>query len=310
MRGSTSFLMRSLPYRMITGPLCRSATKCSRTGALATRNSSVTTKRSRKLRSCPPYFLGQVMPIQPLAPDLAAELLAEGVIVPGSVRIEGAGVDLLGEEGAHLLPRSLALGWQADRVECQLGCHVPLSSPRRQHRPQPVAPLRRDQVAQLDRPEALVAEVVAPRPQPSREAVQRVLRVKPMAPSTWWAMPAPSPAASPTRILAEAASRNTPSSNAGGWRWHRRQTRPRPWRRPPRRPAAPGCAARPGTWRSGARRPRVRWHRRRRCRGPPPARRSSAWRAPQPPWRAGSPRQTRRAHLGLRSDAPPPSSPC
>jgi hypothetical protein len=70
MRGSTSALMRSFAYLISTGPLCRSATKCNRTGALAMRNSSVTTKRSRKLLSRPPYFLGQVMPIQPLAPTL------------------------------------------------------------------------------------------------------------------------------------------------------------------------------------------------------------------------------------------------
>jgi hypothetical protein len=43
MRGRMSAFTRSLPYLRITGPLWRSATKCSRTGALATRSSSVTT---------------------------------------------------------------------------------------------------------------------------------------------------------------------------------------------------------------------------------------------------------------------------
>ena len=43
MRGSTSIFTCSGAYFIRIGPLWRSATKCSRTGALATRNSSVTT---------------------------------------------------------------------------------------------------------------------------------------------------------------------------------------------------------------------------------------------------------------------------
>src|SRR6516165_3607844 len=54
----------------MTGPLCRSAVEWARVGARAASISSVTTYRSSCERSCPPYFLGQVMPIQPLAPTL------------------------------------------------------------------------------------------------------------------------------------------------------------------------------------------------------------------------------------------------
>ena len=43
MRGRMSIFMCSGAYLIRIGPLWRSATKCSRTGALATRNSSVTT---------------------------------------------------------------------------------------------------------------------------------------------------------------------------------------------------------------------------------------------------------------------------
>src|SRR5437660_1292417 len=49
------------------------------------------------------------------------------------------------------------------------------SLPCRQHGPQAVRTLGRRQVAELHRPEALVAEIVAPGPQPAREAMQRVL---------------------------------------------------------------------------------------------------------------------------------------
>src|SRR6516165_10194952 len=52
----------------MTGPLCRSAVEWARVGARAASISSVTTYRSSCERSWPPYFFGQVMPIQPLAP--------------------------------------------------------------------------------------------------------------------------------------------------------------------------------------------------------------------------------------------------
>src|SRR6516165_254610 len=46
---------------------------------------------------------------------------------------------------------------------------------RRKHRPQTVGTLGGHQVAEFDRPSALIAEIVTPRPQAASEAVQRVL---------------------------------------------------------------------------------------------------------------------------------------
>src|SRR6476660_7048766 len=50
-----------------------------------------------------------------------------------------------------------------------------VSSPCRQHGPQAVGALGGDHLPKLDRPGALVAEIVAPCPQAAREAMQRVL---------------------------------------------------------------------------------------------------------------------------------------
>ena len=68
-------------------------------------------------------FLGPGHADPALGADLAAELLAVGAVGAAAMRVEGAGLDLLGEEGAHLLAQRHALGRQADRVECQLCCH-------------------------------------------------------------------------------------------------------------------------------------------------------------------------------------------
>ena len=75
-------------------------------------------------------FLGPGHADPALGADLAAELLAVGAIDAAGVCAEGAGLDLLGEERAHLLAQRLALGRQADRVESQLGCHARLLSAR------------------------------------------------------------------------------------------------------------------------------------------------------------------------------------
>src|SRR5215467_10476622 len=45
---------------------------------------------------------------------------------------------------------------------------------RREHRPQTVGALGGHQIAEFDRPYALIAEIVAPGPQAASEAVQRV----------------------------------------------------------------------------------------------------------------------------------------
>src|SRR6186713_3108374 len=50
-----------------------------------------------------------------------------------------------------------------------------VSSSSRQHGPQAIGALRRDDLPKLDGPGALVAEIVAPGPQAAREAVQCVL---------------------------------------------------------------------------------------------------------------------------------------
>src|SRR5688572_8317920 len=52
---------------------------------------------------------------------------------------------------------------------------MPVSLAFRKHGPQPIGALGGDQLAELDRPGALVAEVVAPGPQAAREAMQDVL---------------------------------------------------------------------------------------------------------------------------------------
>ena len=75
----------------------------------------------------------------------------------GAVRIESALGDLVGEEGAHVLAQRLAFGRQADLVEVQIGAH------RDGHqRPEFVGAAPGDVLAELGRPPAFVAEVVAP----------------------------------------------------------------------------------------------------------------------------------------------------
>src|SRR6185312_15874234 len=53
--------------------------------------------------------------------DLAGKLRHVGVLAVGLVRIEGAGGDFLGEEGAHFLAQLLTFFRQADRIETK-GC--------------------------------------------------------------------------------------------------------------------------------------------------------------------------------------------
>src|SRR3984885_2421217 len=56
--------------------------------------------------------------------DPAGKFRRVGVFAVGLVRIEGAGGDFLGEEGAHFLAQLFAFGRQADRIETK-GCgHV------------------------------------------------------------------------------------------------------------------------------------------------------------------------------------------
>ena len=53
--------------------------------------------------------------------DPAGKFRRVGVFAIGLVRIEGAGGDFVGEEGANLLAQHLAFGRQADRIETE-GC--------------------------------------------------------------------------------------------------------------------------------------------------------------------------------------------
>ena len=69
------------------------------------------------MRSRPPYFFGQVMPIQPLAPMRWLNALLCESPWPARLRIEGSGRDFLGQEGAHFLAQLVAFGRQADLVE-------------------------------------------------------------------------------------------------------------------------------------------------------------------------------------------------
>ena len=96
-----------------------------------------------------------------LGADAPAERGALAFAVPDLGGIEGAGRDLLGDERAHLAAQRFALGRQADLVETQFGAHgLPLA--RGDQRPEFVGAARDDQIAERDRPMALVAEIVAP----------------------------------------------------------------------------------------------------------------------------------------------------
>ena len=59
-----------------------------------------------------------------LGADPAGKFRRVGVFAVGLVRIEGAGGDFLGEEGAHFLAQLLALLGQADRIETEGSGHV------------------------------------------------------------------------------------------------------------------------------------------------------------------------------------------
>ncbi len=102
------------------------------------------------------------------------------VLALGLVRIESAGGDFLGEERADFLAQLLAFGRQADRIETKGCSHVKdlvscVRSARRDQRPQLVGTARSDQFAELDRPVALAAEIIAPCQCAQRVAMQDVL---------------------------------------------------------------------------------------------------------------------------------------
>jgi len=120
-----------------------------------------------------------------LGADLAGEFRHVGVFAVRLVRIESAGGDFLGEKGAHFLAQLFAFGRQADRIETE-GCGHGMISTSRQangcesargdQRPQFVGAAVRDQLAELDGPVALGAEIVAPRQCAQRITMQDVAR--------------------------------------------------------------------------------------------------------------------------------------
>src|SRR4051794_11200477 len=96
------------------------------------------------------------------------------VAVTWAMRIEGAARHLLGKERAHLMTQFVAFRGQADLVELERRSHAsPLTG--RDQRPELVRAARRYLVPELNRPGALVAEVVPPREHAQRVAVQDVL---------------------------------------------------------------------------------------------------------------------------------------
>src|SRR6266446_4058342 len=172
MRGRMSILTCSGAYLRRIGPLWRSATKCRRTGAFATRNSSVTTCRSRKLRSCPPYFFGQVMPIQPLAPTLRLNsrendpLPSFGEKVPASISWR--------RKARTSWRNSLASGGSSIGSKLKLKV-IDTSRALGNEGPELVGAVRRDHPAETLSPHRLVAEFLAPRPEAPRRMMQRML---------------------------------------------------------------------------------------------------------------------------------------
>ena len=111
-------------------------------------------------------------------PAFGADPLAERAIVvvamAGPIRDEGAGGHFLGEKGAHFGAQFVARGRQADLVEAEIGAHGQIL-PRRQHGPELIGAAPRDQFAERRRPVAFVAEIVAPRQQAKRVAMQNML---------------------------------------------------------------------------------------------------------------------------------------
>ena len=195
-----------------------------------------------------------------LGADAAAECAAVRVAVARPVRIEGAGGDLLGEERAHLVraaSRIRAAGGSGSKLQVAVMC----VHRERDQRPEFVGAARGDHAAELGRPIAFVAEVVAPGEHAQREAMQHVLlgeadRAVHLMRDRGAFLRRPRR----ERILAAAASRNTRVVECVACaRSRRRPSRQRRARPRPRRRAARGSAAPPGIFRSAARRRRARW---------------------------------------------------
>ena len=77
--GRKACFCSSVPNRSSDGAIWRSATHCAATGAPMASSSSVTAKRSRNVRPCPPYSVGIVMPTQPRAASFFVKSLSQRV---------------------------------------------------------------------------------------------------------------------------------------------------------------------------------------------------------------------------------------
>src|SRR5580693_6070425 len=182
MRGRMSILICSGAYFKSTGPLCRSATKNRRVGALATRISSVTTYRSRKVRSWPPYSFGQVMPSQPRSPTRRENSRASassrfglcGSNVPAAIS-SARNLRTSLRSLTHSLGRRIGSKRRAAVIDVSPFVQAfRLKLSRGHQRPQFIGAAGGDELAQFDRPVAFRAEIVAPGERAQTVAMQDV----------------------------------------------------------------------------------------------------------------------------------------
>src|ERR1700738_2453214 len=178
MRGRMSILICSGAYFKSTGPLWRSATKKRRVGALATRIFPAPTYRRKTGRPCPPYFLGQVMPIQPRSPtrlekpgtSLSWPCGLCGSKVPratSSARKARTSLRSLSHSGGRRIGSKRSAAVIVDLFPKRLA--------RGDQRPQFVGAARRDALAEFDRPVAFMTKIVAPGQRAHGVAMQDVL---------------------------------------------------------------------------------------------------------------------------------------
>src|SRR6516165_7567147 len=156
----------------MTGPLCRSAVEWAWVGARAASISSVTTYRSSCERSWPPYFFGHVMPIQPLAPTLRLNSREKDPFPPSG---ENVPASISSRRKARTPSRNpLASGGSSTGSKRKLKL-ICASRSCGDEGPEPVGAMLSDHPPEARGPHRLVAELLAPGPQPARSMVQRVL---------------------------------------------------------------------------------------------------------------------------------------
>ena len=165
MLGKILFLIFSVAYFRSTGPLWRSAVKCALVGAPAKRSSSVIMYLSKWERSCPPYFLGQVIPIQPFSPNRRLKLRSNpspscGLNVPFSIselrNSRTSERNLLASEGREV---------KSKEIIPVITFIFPVPFLRsRQHWPEAIWPRCQHVFPQLNSPCGLATELITPSP--------------------------------------------------------------------------------------------------------------------------------------------------